>query len=671
MLARVDESFPGEREPRHGALAVGQVGLEQSLEQGPPRGGRPHRLKLPPYRPRARVGRVTEPHINDNKTHIPAVAERVFLTFSMIGTVSALAWVLWFSRYGLDFTDESFYLVWMSNPFNYSVSATQFGFIYHPLYELLGGNIAALRQANMLITFGLAWVLCNLFLKTVFGTQALEATHRLVISAALATTSLVFLATWLPTPSYNSLTLQALLVAASGLLLAEKTASRTSIAGWLLIGVGGWLTFMAKPTTAAALGVCAGVYLLLAGKLSVSLLAISLASAIGLLVLSALAIDGSIPGFIDRLKGGAEVGRALGGGHTLAQLLRLDDFQLGEKGRTLLIVGTVVFASAAYFSQAQTRSLVFGAALLSMSFVLLELAIVGGFIQKPLNAGPSQGLLIGAIPFAGIAVGLLLTRLQLLVHVTRAQWALALIFLTFPHIYAFGTNNNYWNVGANAGIFWVLAGVALLGPIASISRLSVLLLPLGLAAQLVTVALILTGIEAPYRQPHPLRENNYPLEIGKPGSMLALSKGFGHYFAEAIDVANQAGFKKGTPMIDLTGQSPGILYAIGASNIGQAWTIGGYPGSKALAAAMLKKVSCEELATAWLLVEPEGPRKIDPDILMSYGASMAADFEVVGTFKTAEGAGGYKEARQQKVLKPVRSSNTAISSCAATRATKP
>lgn len=606
-----------------------------------------------------------------NNTKAAVLVEGIVLTSSAIGTLFALAWVLWFSNFGLDFTDESFYLVWMSNPFNYSVSATQFGFIYHPLYELLGGNIAALRQANILITFGLAWVLCNLILKTVFETQTLETRRCLVISAALATTSLVFLATWLPTPSYNSLTLQALLIAGSGLLLAEKKTSRTSIAGWLLIGVGGWLTFMAKPSTAAALGLCAGMYLLLAGKLSVRLLVISIAAAVGLLVLSALAIDGSIPGFIDRLKDGVEVARTLGGGHTLAQLLRVDDFQLGEKGRTLLIVGTVVCASASYFSQSKTRPLVFGAALLSISFVLFELAIVGGFIQKPLNADPFQGLLIVAIPFAGILVGLLLSRLQLLISLTRTQWSLTLIFLTFPYIYAFGTNNNYWTAGANAGIFWVLAGVVLMGPVASIVSLSVLLLPLGLAAQMVTVALIHTAIESPYRQPGPLRTNDYKLEIGKPGSTLALSKGFGRYFAEAIDAANQAGFKKGTPMIDLTGQSPGILYAIGASNIGQAWLIGGYPGSNAVAAAMLKKVSCEQLSRAWLLAEPEGPRKINPDVLRSFGANMATDFEVVGTFKTAEGAGGYKEGRQQKVLKPVRSSNTATSSCAATRANKP
>ena len=101
-------------------------------------------------------------------------SEKVLMIFSVICTSLILGWVLWLCNYGLDFTDESFYLVWISNPFNYSVSATQFGFIYHPLYKLLDGNIAALRQANILITFFLAWVLSYIFLKTVFGTQCIR-----------------------------------------------------------------------------------------------------------------------------------------------------------------------------------------------------------------------------------------------------------------------------------------------------------------------------------------------------------------------------------------------------------------------------------------------------------------------------------------------------------------
>nr|WHW29475.1 hypothetical protein [uncultured bacterium] len=600
-------------------------------------------------------------------TEPPAFVEQVVLAFSVIGTIATLAWVLWFCRYGLDLSDESFYIVWISNPFLYGISSTQFGFVYHPLYELLGGNIAALRQANILLTFCLAWVLCSVFFRNVFQTQRVAFARLHIISASFATTSLLSLVVWLPTPSYNSLALQALLIAATGLVLADSRTSRASLIGWLLIGVGGWLAFMAKPTTAAGLGVGSGIYLLMAGKLNVRLVALSLITALGLLFLSAFAIDGSIPGFIDRLRGGVEVGSAMGGGHTMAQLLRLDDFRFSLKERDLLLAGTAVFVSAAYFSQAQSKSLLYGGALLSISFVLIELAIVGGLIEKPLNAGSFQSLLIWSVPFAGMLVGVLLSRFQLLLQISRGQWALSLVLLTFPHSFAFGTNSNYWLAGAGAAIFWVVSGLALLGSITPGHRPFAYLLPLALGAQLITVALIHFGIDAPYRQPHHLNKNDYTLEIGRPGSELVLSKDVGQYFSDAVEVAKLAGFKEGTPMIDLTGQSPGTLYAMGARNIGQAWTIGGYPGSNGLAQAMLKRVSCEELSVAWVLAEPGGAREISSEILRSYGANMASDFEVVGTFKTAKGAGGFQDVRVQKLFKPVRPITAANSSCIAAR----
>lgn len=615
------------------------------------------------------VGHIVKQSIECNKqwkTHTTSMVNRLLLFFSAIVTLVTLAWVLWYSRYGIDFTDESFYLVWISNPFKYSVSTTQFGFIYHPLYELLSGDIAALRQVNILISFGLAWALGNVFLVTVFGNQYLERTPRLIISGSIATaalTSLVFAGLWLPTPSYNSLALQALLVAATGLLLANKNATRASIIGWFLIGTGGWLAFMAKPTTAAALCLCIGFYLLLAEKLSVRLLAISVATSIGFIVLSAFIIDGSFITFIDRLKGGAELLKILGGGHTFAQALRLDNFQFNERGRLFLNAVAAVIFFTTYFSQAKNNSMLLGSALSSIMFAIASLTIVFGLVDKNLYAGQFQSLLLWSVPFAAILTGLAIYRFEGFLQISRPQWALVLIFLVLPHIYAFGTNNNYWNTGANAGIFWILGGLVLLSPIAPNRRLQALLLPLGLAVQVITVALIQTGIETPYRQPQPLRDNDYKLEIGKPGSTLVLSKGFGQYFAEAIDAAEQSGFKKGTPMIDLTGKSPGILYAMGASNIGQPWTIGGYPGSDALAVAMLKKVTCKELAAAWLLAEPEGSRKISPEILLSFGANLATDYEIVDTFKTAEGAGGYKEVRVQQLLKPVRSVDAAINAC--------
>lgn len=622
------------------------------------------------------VDHIVKQSIACNKQWEPrttSLVDRLPLFFSAIVTLATLAWVLWYSHYGIDLTDESYYLVWMSDPFKYSVSVTQFGFVYHPLFKFFDGNIAAIRQANILITFGLSWVLVNGFLRVVFDIQSLESTSRLIISAAIATVAVaspVFSGLWLPTPSYNSLALQSLLIAATGLLLADKEYSRTSIAGWIFIGIGGWLAFMAKPTTAAALGVTAGVYLLLAKKLSIRFLAISLVTSVGLLVLSAITIDGSIFGFIDRVASGAELASVIGGGHTLAQSLRLDEFQLGDRAKLFLNAGTVVIFFAAYFSQVEKKFLVQGSTMLSISFAVVSLIIVFGLTHKTLGAGKFQGLLLWSVPFAAILAGIAIYRFEGLFTISIPQWALALVFVAFPHVYAFGSGANYWIAGTSAGIFWILAGLVLLRPVASNRALQALLLPLGLAVQLITVALVQTGLEAPYRQPQPLRANDYKLEIGKPGSTLMLSKGFGQYFAEAIYAAEQAGFRKGSPMIDLTGQSPGILYAMGASSIGQAWTIGGYPGSAALAIAMLKKISCEKLAAAWLLAEPEGPRKISPDILLSFGANLATDFQIVGTFKTAEGAGGYKEARVQQLLKPVRVVEDAMTACTTGRTPK-
>ena len=601
------------------------------------------------------------------------ISAKVLLASSVIVSAFTLVWVICLSNYGLDFTDESFYLVWISKPFNYSVSITQFGFIYHPLYRLLDGNIAALRQANILVTFCLAWGVSDIFLKSVFGNKSLQRASRLVISGAIAITSItsfVFAGTWLSTPSYNSLALQALLIAATGLLLADRKVSRVSIAGWILIGIGGWLAFMAKPTTAAAFGACSGIYLLLARKLCVRLLAVSLITALGLLILSAFAIDGSIFGFIARLQGGVEQVSALGGGHSLAQMLRLDDFFLGERGNHILIASIAVISLTVYFSQVANRALMYSSVVLSIAFALASLMIILGVLHQSLDIGPFQGLLLCAVSFSAILACFFIQPFNGILIIARSQWALAVTLMVFPYAYAFGTNGNYWSVAANAGIFWVLSGLVFLSPFVPTKKLLAILLPLGLAVQLISVSLVNTGLETPYRQPQRLRNNDYKLEIGQPGSTLILSKDFAQYFAEAINVAKKGEFRRGTPMIDLSGQSPGILYSIGASNIGQAWTIGGYPGSDKLAVKKLEKVACEDLATAWLLAEPEGPRKISLDILSSFGANFSTDFQTVGTFDTATGAGGYKEVRAQMILKPIRSVDAAIAACAAMRVPK-
>src|ERR1044072_2972932 len=84
------------------------------------------------------------------------VIERVALTVAVAATLLLVGTMLWRSHLGFDFTDEGFYLNTISNPWHFPVSPTQFGYIYHPLHQVFGRNIAALRQSNILISFCLA-----------------------------------------------------------------------------------------------------------------------------------------------------------------------------------------------------------------------------------------------------------------------------------------------------------------------------------------------------------------------------------------------------------------------------------------------------------------------------------------------------------------------------------
>src|ERR1700675_1878245 len=94
--------------------------------------------------------------------------EWIALAVSAAARVLLLGWVMLCCRSGFDFTDEGFYLNWISNPWNFHSSVTQFGFVYYPLYKLVGGDIVLLRQANVLILFTLGWALCFTFLRSIF-----------------------------------------------------------------------------------------------------------------------------------------------------------------------------------------------------------------------------------------------------------------------------------------------------------------------------------------------------------------------------------------------------------------------------------------------------------------------------------------------------------------------
>ena len=397
-----------------------------------------------------------------------------------------VGWVLWYCRYGFDFADEGFYLVWIANPFKYAISATQFGYFYHPIYLLLNGSLVALRIANVLLTFLLAWWVAALCLAEIFERDMLPRPARIVIAAAIGTTAFMFLRLWLPTPSYNWLAFQSILVVVGGMLLAERRDSPRSQIGWVLIGVGGWMAFLAKPTTAAALGVVVLVYLAWSGKLRLGGFAITVLVAVALCVITAFAIDGSLLRFADRLLAASKQGRLLGAGHTLLKSFRLDDYRFDYAARQAFAWAVMFIGGTAFLLSSQSilaRLLAVG---LSLSALVAIVAIVLGIPEKPTEYGEFQHLILLAVPFAVLLLTAALSRREL-TEISRHHWALAFALLTLPHAFAFGTSNNYWWLGGLVGIFWVLAALVLLRPVAAYRSAVGLVLPIALGAQLIAV----------------------------------------------------------------------------------------------------------------------------------------------------------------------------------------
>jgi hypothetical protein len=114
-----------------------------------------------------------------------------------------------------------------------------------------------------------------------------------------------------------------------------------------------------------------------------------------------------------------------------------------------------------------------------------------------------------------------------------------------------------------------------------------------------------------------------------PKSSLILSKEFANYISDARKIAAQSGFTKDDAMIDLTGQSPGLLYLLGAKSIGTAWNIGGYKGSLDMAKATFNLIDCTDIANTWVLYENKGPRSISIDLLTSLGMNFSKQYKII------------------------------------------
>jgi hypothetical protein len=237
-------------------------------------------------------------------------------------------------------------------------------------------------------------------------------------------------------------------------------------------------------------------------------------------------------------------------------------------------------------------------------------------------------MLLAAAP-AGIAIVIAGAALGLRKAPRLADVAFTLALLITPYTFAYGTKSNIFHIAPAAFVVVTLATAYGLHKTLDPARARGASAILGAAGLVVTTLVVAVAMERPYRLPVPLRLQETVLAVGQGQSHLRVDAAMAHY-VEAFRRAIGARADVAPGVIDLTGASPGALFAAGAFPVGLPWMIGRLPGSETVAAEALRKVDCPTLAASWILSEEGGKRALPSSVLEGIGRQLRPGIELRG-----------------------------------------
>ena len=537
-----------------------------------------------------------------------------------------VCWIIlfWAMGRGYDFTDDAHYLIWISNPFIYPWSVSEFGILWHPLYKLVGGDIRSFRLAGA-ATLSLSaaifgWSIWRLV------SQRLHAALALPLILAITVGSLWNFVLWLPTPGYNELNLCGLMLFAAGLALAtppigskiQCTTVPETVAKGMLSAFGACIVAFAKPTTAVGVGLL-GLVWIATFRSQRSLLFAACAAVFAVLIFSIVVavLDGNLHAFIQRKMTGVQMLAIHSPTHGLASIwqsvadpvVELVTYPPLRSPMLIILVIWFCWANIALWAGRRATWLV--------NVLSVATATGIGIAAGDWRAGGSR---TPEYYIALIAPMLLLIAFSLALAIKRAfskqrlPFAFAAMIATLPIIYSIGSGVSGIYQASQASVFWLSATIILAAATPEEHRNRILAGP-ALFSAVIAVAILLGALADPYRLPSPLWKQTEPVQIGALSSVLLVDQSTATYITDLRGAAVAHGFKVGTPIIDLTGASPGTVFALGGEAPGIPWLSGGYVGSVAYVRETLSRVPLEHLRHGWVLTTT-GTREVLPDSIL-------------------------------------------------------
>ena len=509
---------------------------------------------------------------------------------------------------GLDLTDESYYLLNYQHWRGFVATATFFGAYFEWPFRLLGGDVGAMRVLGMAMLVAAGGFFTARALA--FGRDAADPVPWPYTVAGMAGAMFYYsYVTTLRAPSYNLLVLFCMLVS-SGLLLAlaEGRGSRRRLGGiafayGLMVGA----CALTKATSALATVACHLAFLLCFARLRCLPEWAALAG-LGVGV-NVLALQLTQPHWLDTLLAGVQLTAAMDSHPAALPLEKLKQAVVRGALRLLpaLLLAVLVFCYAARRWGRAHRALLSALIVLLVAGIMLTIQLQG--------YGKSWWVLM-AFGTALLWLTERLCRDSLLPkwRDVRGVAALSALLFVLPVCYSVGTNGS---LPAHTQMAAVFAVVALMLPLRRLHALGLIhggavmvVLPLLGLPMLVSQVRSLDDPTFTYRLRTGLLDQQHELELGAQRRTLSLDASTHDSIARLRQAMRDLGYQPGQPILDATGDGPGLVYALAGQPLGVAWMIGGYPGSERAAAQVLDRLPVSDLRRAWILSADDNPRAL-------------------------------------------------------------
>lgn len=510
---------------------------------------------------------------------------------------------------GFEFTDEAFYLLNGMHWREFTAVYSLFGAFLELPMRLTGENLPAMRVLTMLSLAASGAFLGHQVQRHSAAQGGLPRLPSFVFWLVGAAGGLYFFGvlSTLRAPSYNTIAL-ATSALATGLLLRgiDAPTARSRLAWAVAYGFVMGICGLCKGSTGFLVGCLHLAYFCAVNaQWRWTTVAQHVAGVLFGLGLQLVLITLVHPGWIGELKAGAalfsyDTGGKLGG---MINDFRWDIQRL-IRWSPVALAGLLAWAALVRWLRLDNRPL-------RRWFILLPVAVVSLLWMTPSLVSywwPAALMLVVALLLVQ-GSGRVTAALR---PGSRCALALGVLLLSLPIAFSFGTNMSVlWHSQAAA----MYAVVLLMVRFERLWQERKLTVPmLGAAMCLLCVppvlfqARTLLDTSYTYRLPTAMPLQNQPWKT--PVGTVWVDGRTARALSNLQDAAKSSGLAPGTPILDFTGDGPGLVLALSGRPVGVPWLVGGYPDSAKWAQRLLLSLPKEKLSGAWLLSSPDNPRAI-------------------------------------------------------------